>query len=69
LEPDPSSGARVFTARALGDMFEDDTSTIGFLYANSEQPWPHEAEEVLERLPDEWIEEAGGQRRVKRDYR
>jgi ATP-dependent helicase YprA (DUF1998 family) len=62
-------GSRAFEPRDLGDMFVDDTTQIGFLYASEDNQWPDGGDELLDRLPDEWIEEGPGARRVKSDSR
>ncbi len=36
----------------------------GFLYINSAKPWPDDTQDVLERLPDDWLE-VGAARRVQ----
>ncbi len=69
IEPDPKTGARLLSRRELSDMFVDDTSEIAFVYASSDQPWPDDPAAQLDRLPDEWLEPAGGSERVKADYR
>jgi ATP-dependent helicase YprA (DUF1998 family) len=67
-ELDPA-GSRAFEPRDLGDLFVDEKTQIGFLYASEENPWPDEGDELLDRLPDEWVEEGPDGRRVKGDYR
>lgn len=47
---------------------EDDEET-GFLYANLDRPWPDIEEEILGRVPDDWLETFAGGERVKRDQR
>jgi ATP-dependent helicase YprA (DUF1998 family) len=46
---------------------EDDEET-GFLYASSEKPWPDEGEELLGRVPDDWLESHAGGERVKSSF-
>src|SRR5207247_3688049 len=38
-------------------------------YSSSDQPWPDDPEDQLERLPDDWIEIANGTERIKRSFR
>lgn len=52
--------------RDLGDTADDHHRTTGFVYLNDAQPWPRNENEAHERLPDEWIDEAG---RVKPNRR
>jgi len=61
---DDESGARMFTPRELSDHLEDEENKAGFLYFSSSDPWPEDIEELIERLPDEWVEDAG--RRIRR---
>lgn len=58
------SGTRTFEPRDLGDTHHDD-GEAGFLYFNTANPWPADPEEVLQRLPDDWIEEYRGTMRLK----
>jgi len=51
--------------RDFSDRLPDDGSEAGYLYIGSHKPWPHEAEDILERLPDDWLEERNGVRRVR----
>lgn len=61
----------VFAPRDLGDRSVEGGSKPGFLYANSEDPWPDDAdpETLLARFPDEWLEEHRGELRVRSGYR
>ena len=47
----------VYEARDPLDRDKDEESEPGFLYVNTEKPWPYDPKEVLERIPDDWIEE------------
>ncbi len=63
-------GVRRFVPRELSDRLRDDVGEPGFLYLDSESPWPSGTADELDRVPEDWIEEAprGGQR-VRRDRR
>ena len=54
--------------RALNDQ-EQEESQAGFLYSSQENPWPDDEEQLVERLPDDWIEEFKNGYRVRRDRR
>ncbi len=55
--------------RALNDQVQEE-SQAGFLYSSQENPWPDDDEEQLvERLPDDWIEEFKSMYRIRRDRR
>lgn len=60
---------RVFTPRELADHLSDAEGEAGFLYANSTDPWPLDAEDVMPRLPDDWLEEHRGALRVRANRR
>ncbi len=45
--------------RDLGEMGATEDTTFGFLYMSDDQPWPDDADEVLRRIPDDWIDERG----------
>ncbi len=67
---DSKTGGLIFTARELQDQTREEDQQRGFLYDNPADPWPHDAEAVLERLPEDWLElSPAGLLRVKRHYR
>ncbi|MBW2059912.1 MAG: hypothetical protein JRJ26_20710, partial [Deltaproteobacteria bacterium] len=66
---DPKTNQKVFEPRDVGDRFHDEESEAGFLYANSERPWPEDLKEIIERVPDDWLEEFKGNLRLKKHYR
>jgi very-short-patch-repair endonuclease len=69
MSRDPDSGQRIFKPRELGDMLGDEESEAGFLYYSTHKPWPEDSQSVLERLPDDWLEEYRGALRVRRSRR
>ena len=64
-----SSGDRWFAPRELSDQSSGGSAESGFLYVSSSDPWPEEFEAMLERIPEDWIEETRTGRRVRRDRR
>lgn len=68
---DSSSGQPIFTPRELGDSLSDDESEAGYLYYSysAENPWPDDAESVLAKLPEDWLEVHRGHVRVRRNRR
>jgi ATP-dependent helicase YprA (DUF1998 family)/very-short-patch-repair endonuclease len=62
---DPETGAITYLPRELSDRAGSEEAKAGFLYFNSENPWPSGTDEELLRLPDEWIEETNAGPRVK----
>ena len=65
---DPESNQKLFEPREVGDRFHDDESEAGFLYVNQEKPWPDAMQEIIERVPDDWLEEHNGELRLKKNY-
>lgn len=55
-----------FEERDLGDQAKDAAGeTRGFLYRNLEQPWLHHDDEyVLDNIPDSWVAESDGRRKL-----
>ena len=59
---------KVFEPRELYDRGTEN-SDFGFLYRSEDNPWPDEEEAVMQRVPDEWLEEHKDKIRVKRSSR
>lgn len=53
--------------RDFSDRLSDEDSEAGYLYIGSHKPWPHEFDDLIEGeyLPDDWLEERNGVRRVR----
>jgi ATP-dependent helicase YprA (DUF1998 family) len=60
---------RVIAPRELSDSLSDTESEAGFLYASITDPWPLDAEAIMSRLPDDWLEEHRGAWRVRTNRR
>jgi ATP-dependent helicase YprA (DUF1998 family)/very-short-patch-repair endonuclease len=58
-------GQRFFARRELSDQRAEEGSQPGFLYHSTDASWPLDADQVLQRLPDDWVEEHRGAERVK----
>jgi len=67
---EPGSGKFTFVPRELNDRFSDDEGReiSGFLFLDSHRPWPHDIEQINDRVPDAWIEIENGKRKIKRNY-
>lgn len=64
------TGTTLFLPRELDDRSpDDDDGDAGFLYINSTDPWPSEDQAIIDKLPEDWIEEFHGDLRVRRSYR
>jgi len=56
----------VYAAREFSDRLDTDGTVAGYLYFSSENPWPGDNRgELLDRPPDDWIEEHRGQQLAK----
>ncbi|MGD0949096.1 MAG: DEAD/DEAH box helicase [Candidatus Binatia bacterium] len=64
---DRTSGQKTFSPRELNDRLSNEQSQACFIYVSSTDPWPTDGAQLLERLPDDWIEEHRGALRVRRD--
>jgi len=64
---DPDTRKISFKPRDLMDRFHDETSKAGFLYISSDNPWPHDKDEIVQRLPDEWLIIENGTAQIRRD--
>jgi ATP-dependent helicase YprA (DUF1998 family)/very-short-patch-repair endonuclease len=51
--------------RDFHDRQADDESEAGYFYLSSENPWPSDKNEFINRLPDDWIEEGKTGPKVK----
>ena len=56
-----------FGPRDLSDQTKEEDAERGFLYYNPDTPWPTDEREILERLPEAWLESYDGGRRVRSD--
>ncbi|MCS6976903.1 MAG: DEAD/DEAH box helicase [Gemmatales bacterium] len=62
-----ANGQRVgYEPRNLTDRLHDNDGLAGYLYLSSENAWPGDRlNELIERLPEDWVEEHSGQPRIK----
>lgn len=65
---DPTTRVRVFAPRDFGDQ-NDDAGRPGFIYLSATAPWPDDAGAVVQRLPEDWLEDHGGTVRVRANRR
>lgn len=67
---DSNTGRAVFRPRELSARIDnDEDGEAGFLYYDPENPWPDDPDEVIDRLPDDWLEDAAGRPRVRSSLR
>jgi ATP-dependent helicase YprA (DUF1998 family)/very-short-patch-repair endonuclease len=58
-----------YLPRGLTDNIDDDGGEPGFLHIGTTDPWPSEGAQVLERLPDAWLEVSGEKTTVRKARR
>lgn len=53
--------------RDFSDRLPDSSTEAGYLYFNASKPWPQDFDELIdgEYLPDDWLEEHNGRRRIR----
>jgi len=61
-------GRILFTPREFNEYFSEEDADAGYLYLSTENPWPDDINEILQRLPDDWIDETGNTNRNRRDW-
>jgi ATP-dependent helicase YprA (DUF1998 family)/very-short-patch-repair endonuclease len=66
---DQQTGLYTFIPRDLSDRPGEESGDSGFLYASSDNPWPATDQEIIERLPEDWLEEFHGGLRVRSNQR
>jgi len=66
---DSEKHVTVFTSRELSDQTSDDESKAGFLYRCEDNPWSDEMQDLVQRLPEDWIEFPRGVASIKRSFR
>ena len=62
-------GNRVFDPREASDQETDPANLPGYLYLKSDDPWPTDSNQIMDRLPEDWLEEHRGDRRIKKSRR
>lgn len=65
LVREPSSNLRMVIPRDLTDQYNLEGSQPGFIHYNPEEPWPVNTEEVIRRLPEDWLEDYNGITRIR----
>jgi len=66
VERSASPRQEPYAQRDLSDRREDDENTAGgFLYVSTTKPWPSDSQQVIDLIPDEWLEDHTGARRVR----
>lgn len=58
-----------FVARDISDPFDQSEGEPGFLYLSTGNAWPGDLTAQVERLPEDWLEERNGVRRVRANRR
>lgn len=59
----------LFISREFSDRADDEDSEIGYLFLNTENPWPSDQDDVNARVPEDWLEEKKGGLQIKQSQR
>ncbi|MEO8354697.1 MAG: DEAD/DEAH box helicase [Chloroflexota bacterium] len=59
----------VFISREFSDRADDEDSEIGYLFLNTENPWPSDQDDVNTRVPEDWLEDKKGGLQIKQSQR
>jgi len=62
------TGGYKYVPREFSEPPIDENDTAGFLYLSEERPWPDDIADIIERLPQDWVEEHRGELRVKKSH-
>ena len=65
---DKDAATAKLEGRSLSDLLKDEDRVKAFLYLNDKGDWPLDGDELLDRLPEDWVEEAPRGRRVKSSF-
>ena len=65
MTEDDETGSRAFAPRDFSDRLTDDERVAGYLYLSTTHPWPSNPDEMMDRLPDDWLELLKGVRRIR----
>jgi ATP-dependent helicase YprA (DUF1998 family) len=55
-------------ARRFGDL-DEEMGDAGYLYLSTSSPWPLDPADIIERLPEDWLEQRNGSAVLKKSYR
>jgi len=66
---DREAGMTIFLPREFGERGGEDDGDAGYLYFNSDDPWPIDYDGLLNKLPEDWIEEHNDEFRVRSSQR
>jgi len=58
---------RFVSPREFSNRNQDDSGEPGYLYLSKTNPWPGDTEEVINRLPEDWLELHHGVQRIRSD--
>jgi ATP-dependent helicase YprA (DUF1998 family)/very-short-patch-repair endonuclease len=55
--------------RRFGELEGDEPGQAGYLYISTTSPWPSESPDVIDRLPEDWLEQKNGATVLKKSFR
>ncbi len=66
---DGQTGQSWLAPRLPGDTPDAEGDNAGYLYLSTTNPWPDDWDKLVDRLPDDWLEEHRGKLRVRSNRR
>jgi len=69
ISEDPETNQNRYLPREYTDYLRHEEDRPAYLYLNPENPWPKTLDEIIERLPDEWLEFHPDGLRIRRTRR
>lgn len=64
-----TTGGEHFVAREFDDRESDEEKDAGYVFLDTEDPWPTELHEMIPLIPEDWVEDHRGGSRIKREKR
>lgn len=59
----------IFEQRDFNVRMADEDSDPGYIYFSTDNPWPDDVDEIIGKLPEEWLEETSNGLRVRKTYK
>ena len=66
---DRENALEIYLPRELNEIRNSENGDPGFLYLSSDNPWPQDSQDYLDRIPDDWIEDHDGDLVIRKSQR
>lgn len=58
-----------YLPRRLRDRLTHEDQDAGYIYYSAVYPWPETQEEIVARIPEDWVDESGAKHQIRKDRR